>query len=114
MEDHVATLKILSQLLKHDGHRVITATTVTEALAATAVNTFDLVISDLGLPDGTGNELMEKLRSAYGLSGIALSGYGMEEDIARSHAAGFMTHLIKPVAVTDLRHALDSVPRPQA
>jgi len=114
VEDHVATLKILSQLLKHDGHRVITATTVTEALAATAVNTFDLVISDLGLPDGTGNELMEKLRSAYGLSGIALSGYGMEEDIARSHAAGFMTHLIKPVAITELRHALDSVPRPQA
>lgn len=114
VEDHVATLKTLSQLLKHDGHSVITATTVTEALAATAVNTFDLVISDLGLPDGTGNELMEKLRAAYGLSGIALSGYGMEEDVARSRAAGFVTHLVKPVAMTDLRRALDSVQRSPA
>ncbi len=109
VEDHLATLKTLGQLLKNDGHRVITATNVTEALAATAVNTFDLVISDLGLPDGTGNELMEKLRSAYGLRGIALSGYGMEEDLARSRAAGFVTHLVKPVAMADLRHALESV-----
>ncbi|MEO6994260.1 MAG: ATP-binding protein, partial [Lacunisphaera sp.] len=109
VEDHLATLKTLAHLLKADGHRVITATNVTEALAATAVNTFDLVISDLGLPDGTGNELMEKLRSAYGLRGIALSGYGMEEDLARSRAAGFVTHLVKPVAMADLRSALEAV-----
>ncbi len=111
VEDHLATLKTLCHLLKADGHRVITATNVTEALAATAVNTFDLVISDLGLPDGSGNELMEKLRSAYGLRGIALSGYGMEEDLARSRAAGFVTHLVKPVAMADLRGALESVHR---
>jgi signal transduction histidine kinase/CheY-like chemotaxis protein len=111
VEDHLPTLKTLSHLLKHDGHHVVTATNLTEALAATAVNTFDLVISDLGLPDGSGNELMEKLRSAYGLSGIALSGYGMEEDLVRSRAAGFVTHLVKPVAIADLRRALISAQR---
>ena len=111
VEDHAATLTTLSQLLKRDGHSVITATSVNEALATTAANTFDLVISDLGLPDGTGNELMEKLRAAYGLRGIALSGYGMEEDLARSRASGFATHLVKPVAIADLRRTLEGFQR---
>jgi signal transduction histidine kinase len=111
VEDHVSTLKALCHLLQRDGHHVIVATNITDALTAAAVNAFDLVVSDLGLPDGTGNELMGKLRSAYGLRGIALSGYGMEEDLARSRAAGFVAHLVKPVAMADLRRALDSVPR---
>jgi CheY-like chemotaxis protein len=52
---------------------------------------------------------MEKLRATYGLRGIALSGYGMEDDLARSKAAGFVAHLVKPVAVVDLRNALASL-----
>ena len=109
MEDHARTLKALCLLLQRDGHHVIAATNVTDALTAAAVNVFDLVISDLGLPDGTGNELMEKLRETYGLRGIALSGYGMEEDLTRSNAAGFVAHLVKPVTVTDLRNTLASL-----
>lgn len=109
VEDHASTLKALCLLLQRDGHHVIAATNVTDALTAAAVNVFDLVISDLGLPDGTGNELMEKLRETYGLRGIALSGYGMEEDLTRSNAAGFVAHLVKPVTVTDLRNTLASL-----
>jgi signal transduction histidine kinase/ActR/RegA family two-component response regulator len=113
VEDHVTTLKALFQLLQHDGHRVVAVSTVAEALTAAAANTFDLVISDLGLPDGTGGELMEKLRATYGLRGIALSGYGMEDDLSRSNASGFVTHLVKPVAIAELRRVLASLGPPK-
>ncbi|MEO7798042.1 MAG: PAS domain S-box protein, partial [Opitutaceae bacterium] len=106
VEDHSSTLQTLAALLKRDGHQVVTAPTCTEALVAAAAHPFDLVISDLGLPDGTGIELMEKLRATYGLRGIALSGYGMAEDLVRSSAAGFVIHLVKPVRIADLRSAL--------
>ncbi|MEO6006378.1 MAG: PAS domain S-box protein [Opitutus sp.] len=106
VEDHESTLVTLAMLLRRDGHHVVTAANSTAARVAAAAGAFDLVISDLGLPDGTGIELMSHLRSTYKLSGIALSGYGMEEDVARSQAAGFVTHLVKPVAIADLRRAL--------
>ena len=110
VEDHESTIQVLTRLLEHDGHSVVTAGTAAEARSAAAVEPFDLVISDIGLPDGTGTELMETLRDAYGLRGIALSGYGMEEDIARSSAAGFVAHLVKPISIADLRLAIGSLP----
>ncbi len=109
VEDHEATLQVLLRLLTREGHRVVSTRTIAEAFAAATVNTFDLVISDLGLPDGTGTELMQKLRSTYRLKGIALSGYGMEEDMARSRDAGFIAHLIKPVDFSQLKRALDTL-----
>ncbi len=109
VEDHVATLEALSTLLRRAGHSVITASTVTDGLAAAGQDTFDLLVSDLGLPDGTGIQLMEKLRDTYHLRGIALSGYGMEDDLARCREAGFVTHLVKPVRFADLRRAIDNI-----
>lgn len=109
VEDHTTTLRVLTHFLKQDGHQVVAAASQAEALRSAASNEFDLVISDLGLPDGTGNELMAKLRATYGLRGIALSGYGMEADIARSKAAGFVSHLIKPVTIAELRRVLASL-----
>ena len=76
------------------------------ALEVAARVRFDAVVSDIGLPDGTGIELMTSLHAAYGLRGIALSGYGMEEDLRRSREAGFVTHLVKPVDFTQLRRSL--------
>jgi CheY-like chemotaxis protein len=111
VEDHAASLRALTRMLQDDGHTVIAAASEREALAAAVVNTFDLVLSDLGLPDGSGLELMEKLRTTYGLRGVALSGYGMEEDILRSRAAGFAVHLVKPVAIDELRRVLVSLGR---
>ncbi|MDB6126693.1 MAG: hypothetical protein JWM35_589 [Verrucomicrobia bacterium] len=110
VDDHEATLKTLAGLLRNDGHDVATATTIVEALTAAAARKFDLVISDLGLPDGSGLELMEKLRELYGLKGIALTGYGSKEDVARSHGAGFVTHLVKPVSIAGLRQAIAAFP----
>jgi CheY-like chemotaxis protein len=107
VEDHRATLVLLAKLLESAGHRVTTADSVRAALDASATADFDLLISDLGLPDGTGHEIMRTLRERRGLRGIAVSGFGMEEDIRRSHDAGFCEHVTKPV---DLRK-LDAVLR---
>ncbi len=64
------------------------------------------MVSDLGLPDGTGIELMSELRDRHGLRGIALSGYGTHNDIAASREAGFIRHLLKPVEWKNLEAAL--------
>ncbi len=106
VEDHAPTLDVLSRLLRRKGHRVTTAGSVAAALAAADQETFDAVLSDLGLPDGTGLQLMEELRARHGLRGIALSGYGMEEDRRRSAEAGFVAHLIKPVDINEVRRTL--------
>ncbi len=109
VEDHEATIMVLAKLLRASGHRVTEARDVAQALAAAASESFDLVISDLGLPDGTGTELMQKLRASHNLRGIALSGYGMDEDVSRSLEAGFTAHLTKPVDYGQLERALRSV-----
>jgi len=107
VEDHEPTLNVLTRLLTHAGHEVIPAQTVAAAQAAAASQGFDVLISDLGLPDGTGWELMTSLRERYpNLPAVALSGYGMEEDQQRTREAGFATHLVKPVDFDQLRHAL--------
>lgn len=106
VEDNETTLRVLSTLLTRFGHHITTAANCAEARAAARQQTFDAVISDLGLPDGTGIDLMHELHTRHGWRGIALSGYGMEEDIARTAAAGFFSHLIKPVDVDQLRHAI--------
>jgi CheY-like chemotaxis protein len=63
-------------------------------------------VSDIGLPDGSGLDLMIELRERYGLEGIALSGYGMESDLKRSRDAGFREHLVKPVGLEELKQAI--------
>ena len=111
VEDHEPTLQVMTRLLVRAGHQVVAVGSLAHALSEASANRLDLVISDLGLPDGTGTELMQQLRAVYGLSGIALSGYGMDEDLARSREAGFVTHLTKPVDFHQLERAIrDFVP----
>lgn len=109
VEDHAPTLSVINRLLTLAGHKVTNADNVASALAAARTQEFDFVISDLGLPDGTGLELMEKLRAERGLRGIALSGYGMEEDVQRSRESGFVAHLIKPVTMSELQKVLQNL-----
>jgi CheY-like chemotaxis protein len=94
VEDHEDTRRAMSRLLRMQGHEVTTADTVRAALDLAARETFDLLISDIGLPDGSGLELMRQLRQ---VRGIALSGFGSEDDLRRSREAGFAHHLTKPV-----------------
>jgi PAS domain S-box-containing protein len=115
IEDHEPTLTILAHLLRRRGHDVLTASTVKGALSLAANHTFDLVISDIGLPDGTGIDLMRQLTKDYGLGGIALSGYGMPADHAKSREAGFLAHLVKPINFDQLHNVLQGIaPVPQA
>jgi PAS domain S-box-containing protein len=106
VDDHEPTLQVLTRLLSRAGHTVTAARSLVEARSAACLETFDAVISDLGLPDGTGIELMQHLRADHGLKGIALSGYGTDADLRRSHDAGFVMHLIKPVDMNELSRAL--------
>ncbi|HEY4231172.1 MAG TPA: MASE1 domain-containing protein [Thermoanaerobaculia bacterium] len=107
VEDHIDTLRAARALLSELACEVVVASSVREALAAARTQSFDLVLSDLGLPDGNGLELMTHLRERYGLSGIAVTGYGMEEDVRRSLAAGFVDHLVKPITFARLESAID-------
>lgn len=110
VEDHPYTLQVMIKLLSAIGHEVDGASSVADCLRIAEMGRrYDLVISDLGLPDGTGFDLMRQLKQKYGLPGIALSGYGMEEDIERSREAGFTEHLVKPVDMQTLRDAVARV-----
>jgi signal transduction histidine kinase len=108
VEDHADTREAMADLLRALGHEVTVAESLGSALSAAEAQggRFDLVISDLGLPDGTGLDLMRELSGRYGLKGIALSGYGMEEDVLRSREAGFSKHLTKPVDMQALKAAI--------
>jgi PAS domain S-box-containing protein len=97
VEDHEDTRHVFQAILSQKGHSVKSAATGEAALALASSEVFDLVISDLGLPDFSGTDLMSILQERYSLRGVALSGYGMEEDIRRSKSAGFDHHLTKPV-----------------
>jgi PAS domain S-box-containing protein len=104
VEDHKDTRATLQRYLQAARNEVIATGTAAQALEIAAVSKFDLVISDLGLPDeGGGLAMMRLLRDRHGLKGIAVSGYGMDEDVAQSHAAGFVHHLKKPFNLERLK-----------
>jgi CheY-like chemotaxis protein len=110
VEDHQPTRRTLTRLLTRRRYEVTAAASVAEAHTCASQARFDLIISDIGLPDGDGYTLMTDLRLAHpDLIGIALSGYGMEEDLSRSRNAGFATHLIKPIQIGDLERVLADI-----
>lgn len=106
VDDHVDTLRILTRLLRRWGYTVTTADGVQSALLRAGGEKFDLLISDLGLPDGSGRDIMREVKATSQLRGIALSGYGTDEDIRASLEAGFEEHLTKPVSFQALRMAV--------
>jgi PAS domain S-box-containing protein len=108
VEDHDDTRRSMARLLGRR-HEVRDANSIAAALEIAGTEPFDLVISDLGLPDGSGLDLMRELRQRYGLRGICLSGFGMEDDLARSADAGFTRHLTKPVDLDKLQAAIDTI-----
>jgi CheY-like chemotaxis protein len=117
VEDQFDTAEVMTMVLRQMGYAVTQVSRVAAALSAAEASRqktlpagpIDLVISDLGLPDGNGLDLMRALVSKYQLRGIALSGYGMEEDQRSSRDAGFEFHLVKPVEPEDLKRAIETM-----
>ena len=110
VENHQDTLDAIKMFLESQGHTVVAAPDVKSALKLAPRAEFDILISDIGLPDGDGWELMKRLREQIpGMKAIAMSGYGMRADLDKSKAAGFAAHLIKPFGPADLDAALKKV-----
>jgi HAMP domain-containing protein/signal transduction histidine kinase/CheY-like chemotaxis protein len=110
VDDHLDSVGPMQSFLQASGYHVTTAENVAAALQTAAQEQCDLLVSDIGLPDGSGEDLMRQLREKrHDLPGIALSGYGRQEDIERSRAAGFQVHLIKPVSPQQLQTAIDQL-----
>jgi two-component system CheB/CheR fusion protein len=111
VEDHDSTRDVLVRILRRAGHQVHGAATGLQALEfLQTAGPFDAVISDLGLPDQSGFDLLREIRSAHpAIPAIALSGYGMDEDVKRAKDAGFTAHLVKPVPFDQLRALLDQI-----
>ncbi|HEV2329032.1 MAG TPA: ATP-binding protein [Verrucomicrobiae bacterium] len=106
VEDHPDTALSLGAILERRGHVVKIAEDVANGLKLAASQPFDLLVSDLGLPDATGYDLMRQVRENYSMPGIALSGYGMGEDVRKCDEAGFSGHLVKPIEVSRLEEMI--------
>ena len=106
VEDHEPTRKTLALLLMRRRYEVVATACIAEALAQK--RNFHVLISDIGLPDGNGCDLMIEMRKRGSIQGIALTGFGMEQDVARSREAGFLVHLTKPVKIQALEKALNA------
>ena len=109
VEDDAETTAAICRALRHLGYHVNTAATVTEAFAAGAREKFDLLLCDIGLPDGSGLDVMRWFAKHQSIPGIALSGYAAPADLERSRNVGFAMHLIKPIAIGALRAAIQEV-----
>lgn len=112
VEDNEDIRSMLEQLLSSSGFEVHTADSMQAALRDFPKTTSEVLLSDLGLPDGDGWALLRGLREAGCTPyAIAMSGFGTLADVAASKAAGFQHHLVKPVALEDLEALLEQVRR---
>jgi PAS domain S-box-containing protein len=114
VEDNKDTLSYLTLILRQRNYQVVPVDRVSAALSAAKEAHFDLLISDIELPDGTGLELMRGLGGGQTLPGIAMSGFGSEEDLRHSARAGFTEHLTKPIDLNRLESAIRRVASPSA
>jgi CheY-like chemotaxis protein len=108
VDDHEDTCTGLKMILERRGYDITVAYTADQAVEKARREKFDLLISDIGLPDRSGYELMQEMRNR-GVPGIALSGFGMESDVNRARAAGFSEHLTKPINFERLEEAIQQL-----
>src|SRR5207253_6851670 len=109
VDDHADTRDVLSRLLNKSGHEVATADSAQGALKLMESGQFDVLMSDIGLSDGDGYDLVRAAKRRQPLTAVALSGFGTEEDVRRSLEAGFDYHVTKPVDLNGLRSLLQKI-----
>jgi two-component system, chemotaxis family, CheB/CheR fusion protein len=109
VEDQADTAEGLRRFLTRIGYKVYIAPDVASARALAKAVEFDVLLSDIRLPDGTGWDLMRELsRDQPNLRGIAISGFNSQEEIARSKRVGFLDHIAKPLVAEELSAAIES------
>jgi signal transduction histidine kinase/ActR/RegA family two-component response regulator len=108
VEDNADSREAVSRLLRAEGFVIATAGDVRSAIEMAGAHDFDVLVSDIGLPDGSGLELIRALRECgtSPIAGIAISGYGQDEDVRLSLEAGFAAHLVKPVKIRELSRSI--------
>jgi CheY-like chemotaxis protein len=109
VENHEVTASFMSLFLKRAGHEVIVVPNAQAALERDDLASFDVILSDIGLPDINGWDLMKQLRTNTRAFAIAMSGFGSEADVQRSLAAGYQHHLVKPFVPAALEEVLRNV-----
>jgi len=112
VDDNEDAANTLAMILKLEGHEIRTAYSAAQALETLRDYRPDVALLDIGLPEINGYQLAERIRVLPGqraLRLVAITGYGQEADRARTLAAGFMTHLVKPVDFADLKRVLDDL-----
>ena len=114
VENHPDTLKYLTLYLEQMGHTVVSAKTMKDALEALPAADCNVLISDIGLPDGDGWELLRRAELDRRVYAIAMSGFGMNSDVSKSKAAGFRQHMLKPFNPDELDAMLEEAAREAA
>ena len=109
VDDHTDSLEITARLLEMEGYNVVTAGTCKEALESAKTSRCDLLITDLGLPDGTGMELLKQMNALYPIPGVAMTAHGESWYLEGARGGGFAHHLFKPFAFSDLLDAVRGV-----
>jgi DNA-binding response OmpR family regulator len=109
VEDHADTAFALKRALGQSGHDVILASTVADAKALVSSGPFELILCDIGLPDGTGLDFMRHVRSFSQVPAVALTGFGMESDVKECLDAGFNLHLTKPINLQRLNEVIQTL-----
>ncbi len=109
MENHLDTRKYLALYLEQLGHTIAHAESMEEALAKIPGGDWDLLISDIGLPDGDGWDLLKRLGNSRPPYAVAMSGFGMTTDTEKSRSVGYIDHLVKPIDLDNFDRLLAEV-----
>jgi signal transduction histidine kinase len=109
VDDHHDTCLGIKRMLERRGYEITIAHSADQAVEKVRTQTFDLLISDIGLPDRSGYDLMREVRLNTNLPGIALSGFGTEQDVNQARAAGFSEHLTKPINFERLEKTIQTL-----
>src|SRR5437867_9088376 len=109
VDDHHDTCIGMKRMLERRGYEITVAHSADQAVENVRTQDFDLLISDIGLPDRSGYDLMREVRLAKNLPGIALSGFGSEQDVNQAREAGFAEHLTKPINFERLEKTMQSL-----
>jgi len=106
VDDHLDGLDVTARLLKLEGFEVLTATSCRDAVQAAAQQRCDLLLTDLGLPDGNGMDLLAELNRSYPIPGIAITAHSERDFVEAAQGGGFIAHLLKPFTFADLLSVL--------